>query len=208
MEGWKGRQESGLPVKRSFSQSQDTPSRHESRPAVRKDGTIVAREMSIYLDTGAYADSGPVVCKNLGFTAAGPYRIPNVKVDTYAVYTNKVPAGAMRGFGVPQIAWAYEQQMDMIAEKLGIDPVEMRRLNLLKNGDTFHTGLTMEDVGFDQLLDKVAVGVGWKGEEGTNPEKIKISGQRVFCLPERHGHAFYLERLCEDERRWKCKSAL
>jgi CO/xanthine dehydrogenase Mo-binding subunit len=160
-----------------------TISRHaiktQIKTGVRKDGTIVAREMSIYLDTGAYADSGPVVCKNLGFTAAGPYRIPNVNVDSYAVYTNKVPAGAMRGFGVPQVAWAYEQQMDMIAEKLGIDPIEMRRLNLLKNGDIFYTGLTMEDVGFDQLLGKVAVGIGWKPEEAASPGKIRSRGNGV-----------------------------
>jgi CO/xanthine dehydrogenase Mo-binding subunit len=153
------------------------------KTGVRKDGTIVAREMSIYLDTGAYADSGPVVSKNLGFTAGGPYRIPNVKLDSYCVYTNKVPAGAMRGFGVPQIAWAYEQQMDMIAEKLGIDPIEMRRLNLLKNGDIFHTGQAIEDVGFDQLLDKVTVGIGWQGEEATDPGKIKSRGKGVsVCL--------------------------
>jgi CO/xanthine dehydrogenase Mo-binding subunit len=153
------------------------------KTGVKKNGTIVAREMSIYLDTGAYADSGPVVCKNLGFSAGGPYRIPNVKVDSYCVYTNKVPAGAMRGFGVPQIAWAYEQQMDMIAESLHIDPVEMRRLNLLKNGDIFHTGQTMEDVGFDQLLEKVATGIGWKEEGGVEVEKINSQGKGVsICL--------------------------
>ncbi len=153
------------------------------KTGVKRDGTIVAREMRIYIDTGAYADSGPVVCKNLGFTAAGPYRIPNVKVDAYAVYTNKVPAGAMRGFGVPQIAWAYEQQMDIIAERLSIDPIAIRKLNLLKNGDAHHTGSPMEDVGFHQLLDKAAAGIDWEGAQNQSRENIRCRGKGVsICL--------------------------
>lgn len=179
----------GRPVKVVLSREEEflTIARHaiktRIKTGVKKDGTLVAREMSIYLDTGAYADSGPIVGKNLGFSAGGPYRIPNVKIDSYCIYTNKVPAGAMRGFGVPQVAWAYEQQMDMIAEKLGMDPVQIRKLNLLRNGDTFHTGQTMEDVGFDQLLEKAAVEIGWERKQALRSKAVKSRGKGIaVCL--------------------------
>src|SRR5690606_31394949 len=92
------------------------------KTGVKRDGTLVARKCELYFDTGAYADIGPRTSKNGGYASGGPYRIPHVWVDSYCVYTNKPPAGAFRGFGVSQVAWAYEQQMDMIAERLGIDP--------------------------------------------------------------------------------------
>src|SRR6266542_726751 len=98
------------------------PSLVRMKTGVRKDGTILARQVEIYLDTGAYAEKGPTVTQFCGVSAAGPYKIPNVKVDAYCVYTNKTVAGAMRGYGGPQAAWAYESQMDIIADKLGIDP--------------------------------------------------------------------------------------
>jgi CO/xanthine dehydrogenase Mo-binding subunit len=160
-----------------------TISRHGSKitikTGVKKNGTIIAREMAVHFDTGAYADIGPVVIKNIGFSAGGPYRIPNVKIDSFCIYTNKVPAGAMRGFGVPQVAWAYEQQMDVIAEKLGMDSLEFRRMNVLRNGDTFHTGEIIEDIGFDRLLDKVATGIGWGGQKTRDIKQIKSSGKGI-----------------------------
>ena len=135
------------------------------KTGVAKDGTLVARQIAVYFDKGAYADIGPVVTKNSGLTAAGPYRIPHVKIDAYSVYTNKVPGGAMRGFGIPQVAWAYEQQMDIIAERLGLDPLELRQKNLLVEGDLFHSGQVMEDIALGQLLDRAAAGIGW-GDQG------------------------------------------
>ncbi len=158
-----------------------TISRHGSKTTiktgVKKNGTLTAREMSVHFDTGAYAEIGPIVGKNIGFTAGGPYRIPNVKIDSLCVYTNKVPAGAMRGFGVPQVAWAYEQQMDMIAEKLGMDPLEFRKMNVLRKGDTFHTGEIIENIDFDRLLDSVAMGIGWRGQEKRDIKQIKSIGK-------------------------------
>ena len=100
------------------------------KTGVKNDGTLIARECEIHLDTGAYAEIGPRVAKKSGYTAAGPYRIPNLKIDSYSVYTNKPPAGAFRGFGVSQSAWAVESQMDIIAAALKMDPLELR----LKNG--------------------------------------------------------------------------
>src|SRR5947208_5603765 len=92
---------------------------------------------------------------------SGPYKIPHVKINFCAVWTNQVPAGALRGFGVPQAVWAYESQMDMIAERLGIDPLEFRRKNLLRDHDLFATGEQLADMHFDELLDRAAAGVNW-----------------------------------------------
>jgi len=149
------------------------------KTGVKKDGTIMAREMTIYLDNGAYADSGPIVSKNISFSVGGPYRIPNVKIDSYCVYTNKVPAGAMRGFGVPQVAWAYEQQTDIIAQKLGLDPLDIRKRNILKSGDTFHTGEIIEDIGFDQLLDEAAMGIVWDRPKRQDLDKVRSRGKGI-----------------------------
>jgi CO/xanthine dehydrogenase Mo-binding subunit len=164
----------GRPVKMIIHREEEflTVSRHGSRviikTGVKRDGTLMAREMRIYLDTGAYADYGPIVCKNVGYAAAGPYRIPHVRTDSYCVYTNKVPAGAMRGFGVPHVAWAYEQQIDMIAAKLRMDPMAIRKKNLLRNGDVFHTGSIVRDFSLDQTLDKVEKNIDWKrGAKGS-----------------------------------------
>ena len=110
------------------------------KTGVKKDGTLVARECEIHLDTGAYAEIGPRVAKKSGYTAAGPYKIPNLKIDSYSVYTNKPPAGAFRGFGVSQSAWAVESQMDIIAAALKMDPLELRKQNGYNEGDKFVTG--------------------------------------------------------------------
>src|SRR5215831_14893716 len=93
------------------------------KTGVKKEGSLVARECQIYLDTGAYADAGPRVTQKAGYRSLGPYKIPYAKVEAHGVYTNTVPAGAFRGFGALQVTWAYESQMDMIADRLGIDPL-------------------------------------------------------------------------------------
>jgi CO/xanthine dehydrogenase Mo-binding subunit len=125
---WKTRR----PVKLSFSvgESFKTVTRHPARvmvkTGVKKDGLLVARECQIYLDTGAYADAGPRVTQKAGYRSLGPYKIPYAKVEAHGVYTNTVPAGAFRGFGALQVTWAYESQMDMIAERLGMGSVAVR----------------------------------------------------------------------------------
>ncbi len=103
-------------------------------------GQILARKIEIVFDTGAYADQGPRVVRQAGYRAPGPYRIPNLRVDALAVYTNKVPAGAYRGFGASQPIFACERHMDEIAAGLGMDPVEFRKRNLLGLGDDFVVG--------------------------------------------------------------------
>ncbi len=136
------------------------------KTGVKKDGTLVARECEIYLDTGAYAEIGPRVAKKSGYTAAGPYRIPNLKIDSYSIYTNKPPAGAFRGFGVSQSAWAVESQMDIIAAALKIDPLELRKKNGYQEGDRFVTEEKLRAVGLEQCLDEVAKSIGWEAKDG------------------------------------------
>jgi carbon-monoxide dehydrogenase large subunit len=128
---------------------------------VKRDGTLVAREATLIWDKGAYADCGPAVSRNAGFGAAGPYQIPHVKVDSYSVYTNKVKAGSFRGFGVPQVTWASESQIDLIAKELGMDALEFRLKNAVEAGTVSATGEVLHSVGLKEALKKAAEAIGW-----------------------------------------------
>ena len=110
------------------------------KTGVKNDGRMIARQVETFWNGGAYADIGPRVTQKSGFTAAGPYDIEHVALDNYAVYTNEPPAGALRGFGISQVSWAYERQADIIARTLGIDPLEFRRRNVLREGRPHATG--------------------------------------------------------------------
>src|SRR5690606_1752448 len=110
-----------------------------------KDGKLLAMEVEIIGDTGAYASWGANVMRKAGVHATGPYYIPHVKVDSYAVYTNNPFAGAMRGFGATQVPIAHEQQMDMLAEKLGMDPVSIRLKNIFRKGSITATGQVLTE---------------------------------------------------------------
>jgi len=133
------------------------------KTGVKSDGRMVAREVEVWWNGGAYADIGPRVSQKSGFTAAGPYDIENVRLDNYAVYTNEPPAGALRGFGIPQLVWAYESQSDIIARELGIDPLEFRRRNLLRDGRPHATGTIMYNAELDAVLNSVAERLDWGG---------------------------------------------
>ena len=152
------------------------------KTGVKKDGTLVARECEIHLDTGAYAEIGPRVAKKSGYTAAGPYKIPNLKIDSYSVYTNKPPAGAFRGFGVSQSAWAVESQMDIIAAALKMDPLELRKLNGYNEGDKFVTEETLRAIGLKECIDEVAKSIGWEkhgaSEQGAKSRKRKLEERK------------------------------
>lgn len=131
------------------------------KTAVTNDGRITARKCDVYWNGGAYADIGPRVTQKSGFTATGPYEIDNVSIDSYAVYTNLPPAGAFRGFGIPQVVWPYESQADIIARALKIDPVEFRRKNILRDGREHPTGTVMRDAALELVLDRVADRLRW-----------------------------------------------
>lgn len=123
------------------------------RTGARRDGTLLAREAKIRWNQGAYIDLGPMVVRNAGYVSLGPYRIPNARVHAELVYTNRQPGGAFRGLGVPQMAWAGEQQLDRLARELRLDPIELRRHNLLDDGDTTVTGEQIVAPGARACLD-------------------------------------------------------
>jgi CO/xanthine dehydrogenase Mo-binding subunit len=154
------------PVKLALSMEEQffTISRHAStfriKSAVTADGHIAARHCEVFYNGGAYADIGPRVAQKSGFSAAGPYDIAAVAIDSREVYTNRPPAGALRGFGVPQLVWAYESHTDMMARALGIDPVEFRRRNLLRDGTAQATGTIMRDAAIAAVLDRLALRMG------------------------------------------------
>jgi CO/xanthine dehydrogenase Mo-binding subunit len=120
------------------------PSRIWARHTATREGRLVSVEMKILLDGGAYASSSTAVAANAAAFAAGPYLVPNALLEATVVYTNNPPCGAMRGFGAVQTCFAGEAQMDKLAEALGIDPVELRLLNAMKQGDRLPTGQVVE----------------------------------------------------------------
>jgi CO/xanthine dehydrogenase Mo-binding subunit len=144
-----------------FYQITKHPSTFRIKSGVDKDGKIIARKCEVFWNGGAYADVGPRVTQKSGLTASGPYDIDNVSIDSYALYTNVTPAGALRGFGVPQLVWAYESHTDMIARALKIDPVEFRKKNILREGRPHATGTIVKDAAIEKVLDKVAERMNW-----------------------------------------------
>jgi CO/xanthine dehydrogenase Mo-binding subunit len=122
------------------------------RTGVRNDGTIVAKSVRVLMNGGAYADTGPAVAVKAANRSIGPYRIPNLELEAIAVYTNTVPGAAFRSIGGPQAVWATESQMDMIADKLGIDPIELRMRNMLPKGAHVRPDLRPIDVDMADML--------------------------------------------------------
>ena len=143
------------------------------KSGVTKDGRVTARECEVWWNGGAYADIGPRVTQKSGFTAAGPYEIDNVHIDSYALYTNLPPAGALRGFGIPQLVWAYESHTDMIARELKIDPLEIRRKNLLREGRPQATGTLMKDAALDVVLERLATRMQWDKHFDRGTESLR-----------------------------------
>jgi CO/xanthine dehydrogenase Mo-binding subunit len=132
------------------------------KSGVTREGRIVARRCDVWWNGGAYADIGPRVTQKSGFTAAGPYDIEHVHIESYAVYTNRPPAGALRGFGIPQLVWAYESHTDLIARALKLDPLEFRRKNILRDGRPQATGTIMRDAALDLVLERLAARMKWR----------------------------------------------
>jgi CO/xanthine dehydrogenase Mo-binding subunit len=165
-----------LTVEESFKIVRRAAARVTMKTGVKRDGTLVARQCTAYYQIGAYADVGPRVVQKAGYTACGPYRIPHAQIDTHAVYSNTVNSVAFRGYGVPQLAWAYESQMDMMAERLGLDALDMRLKNLLRRGEEFAPGDLPIDCDFHGSLQRVAAAVGWG--QPTGPRQ----GRGLACV--------------------------
>jgi CO/xanthine dehydrogenase Mo-binding subunit len=151
------------------------------KTGVTRDGRITARQSICHFNTGAYGDIGPRLIKNGGYGTGGPHHIANVSVDSYAVYANIAPAGAFRGYGVSQAAWAYETQMDIIAERLGLDPLEFRMRNLLVDGDRVMTGEAMFDAHFRDLLGRAGSWIGWDGNDVVR-DGSKVRAKGLACI--------------------------
>ena len=153
----------GLPSKMEYTREESfisTTKRHpyliEHTIGARKDGKIVAAEVKIMANTGAYSSFGPGVISRGAIHAVGPYEVSNVLIEAYSVYTNNPNAGAMRGFGAPQLAIAHENQIELLAERTGKDPIEIRKINYLKKGSYTITNQKLEhSVGLDESCDKV-----------------------------------------------------
>ncbi|HLB15794.1 MAG TPA: xanthine dehydrogenase family protein molybdopterin-binding subunit [Burkholderiales bacterium] len=156
------------PVKISLTMEEQffTLTKHAStfriKSGVTKDGRITSRQCEVWWNGGAYADIGPRVTQKSGFTAPGPYDIEHVAIDSYALYTNLPPAGALRGFGIPQLVWAYESHTDLIARALKLDPIEFRRKNILREGRPQATGTPMQDAAIDKVLERLGVLLDWE----------------------------------------------
>ncbi|KAB2958725.1 MAG: xanthine dehydrogenase family protein, partial [Thermoanaerobaculia bacterium] len=144
----------GRPVRLLYDRAEDmaaTTKRHPGRvvhrTALDDAGRLIAMEVDVLLDAGAYVTLSPVVLSRAVIHAAGPYRCPNVRIRGRAVKTNSPPNGAFRGFGVPQVAFALERHLDRVARAIGLDRVELRRRNLLADGETTATGQAVADAG-------------------------------------------------------------
>jgi CO/xanthine dehydrogenase Mo-binding subunit len=133
----------------------------ELKTGVTNDGRIVAKEGRIWFDTGAFAGSGPGVASVATLVLAGPYRIPNLRLEGFAVYTNKTNCGSYRAPSGPQSNFAVESQMDIIADALGIDPLEFRLKNIVRDGDEGPTGQVLGAVGLEECLRNAAAAIGW-----------------------------------------------
>ena len=171
----------GRPVRLTLSRAEEfvTVTKHAAvitiKTGVKRNGTLTARQVTLYWGAGAYADASPGLIRASVPRSVGPYRIPAVCVDAYGIYTNLPPAAAYRGAMSSQCTWAYESHTDTLARRLGMDPLEFRRQNVLRSGEQYCTGETMHDVHFVECLEAAAEGLGW-----TQPLK-RGSG------PARHG---------------------
>lgn len=157
------------PVKIVWSREESIIGHHKrhayyfkTRWAATKEGILTAAQVDIVADGGAYVYTSPKVLGNAVLMCTGPYNIPNVSVDAKAVYTNNIPGGAFRGFGGPQGAFVAESQMNKLAERLGMDPVELRQKNLLKEGEPLSVGTPLpEGISISKVVEECASHTGW-----------------------------------------------
>ena len=178
----------GRPVKVMWSRAQEFYNTYQRqgltariKVGVNKDGSIIAMDNSLYWDAGAYVEYGANVVNAAGLSASGPYNIPNVKIDSYCVYTNLPPGGPYRGFGYSEFLFGLESHMNEIAKNLNIDPVNFRRKNAIREGDILNYGGKMNPNGLIEAIDKVAEAIEWgKKEYSDDPNKAIGKGIALF----------------------------
>ena len=159
----------GRPVRLVFTREESilsTAKRHPARIRLKlglmRNGRITAAEFRMVSDGGAYGLSTEGVMRKAAILACGPYRVPNLRVDTFGVYTNNTPGGAFRTFGAMQAQFATESHLDICAGRLGLDPFEIRRINMLRKGDETHTRQTLGSVSLGRVLDAAETASGWE----------------------------------------------
>lgn len=159
------------------------PKRHlfiiRAKWGATKNGELTAAEMLILQDGGAYLSTSSSVLGNATLMSLGAYKIPNVKIDAYGVYTNNPPGGAMRGFGAPQGTFACENQMNKLAEILSIDPIELRRINMVQDGDIFSTGAQITKIPMVKVLENCGEVYGWN-DNLINKEQLTNKSSSYF----------------------------
>lgn len=167
-------------------------------------GKLLAMENKFYWDAGAYTEYGVNITRASGYSSSGPYEVPNVRADSYCVYTNHPVGGPMRGFGMPEMHAGLEQCIDELAVQIGMDPVEFRRINCLKEGSILVTGSKMHPTGLSQCLEKTAEAIGWgKKPPPSAPNKRRGKGLALMwkapAMPPNAGSSAWVE-LTEDGR--------
>jgi len=176
------------PVKTIWTREESILAHHKRHPmwiharwGAMRDGRLMAAQVEVIADAGAYAYTSSKVLGNTAVTCTGPYAWPHAHVDCYAVITNNIPAGAFRGFGAPQGHFAAEQQMNKLAERLGMDPVALRLMNLLRAGDltTTQTQLPGGIVALPQVVEACARAAGWESQDrfaaGARPSPLGVA---------------------------------
>jgi CO/xanthine dehydrogenase Mo-binding subunit len=203
------------PIKTIWSREESIIGHHKRHPyhihtrwGATKDGKVIAAEVEVLEDGGAYIYTSTKVMGNATLMCTGPYEIPNINVDSYAIYTNNIPNGAFRGFGGPQGAFAAESQMNKLAAALGLDPVEIRMRNLLKEGSLLSVGTPLPmGVSIDKVVEKTALASGWmkekegwrKTNKGENPDPLQgniVRGKGFACAFKNVGFSFGAPEQC------------
>ena len=185
------------PVKMVWSRSESLLAREKRHPmrlryrtACDSDCRLVAQDIAIVADGGAYALLSALVLLYATTCSQGPYACPNVRIDARVAYTNHTPASAMRGFGAMQVALAYEGQMDLLAAKLGLNPLELRRRNFVRRGDTLAVGQALDThVALPELVDRVEAALGPKPEPSVAGRRV---GRGVACNLQPYGRCVWL----------------
>ncbi|MGH6684636.1 MAG: xanthine dehydrogenase family protein molybdopterin-binding subunit, partial [Pseudolabrys sp.] len=191
-----------------YSRGESMIARHKRHPirvhyklGAKKDGTLVAAQITFYVDKGAYAATGIAVMRKASSHATGPYKVPNVWVDVIGVFTNNNPCGAMRGFGAAQTAIAYEGLMDRLAAKLGMDKTVLRMKNLIHSGDAVTTGQIVPHATGQECFEAVLKRIDWQNRnyETGVPHLKRGYGVSVMCFGLGYGDGF------PDASRARCK---
>jgi len=178
----------GYPVKIRWSREQEFYNTYQRlgvkakiKLGAKEDGTITAIDHKLYWDAGAYVEYGANVVNAVGLSATGPYRIPNVSIDSFCIYTNLPPGGPYRGFGYSEFLFGLESHITRLAKKIGMDPIEFRRKNVIKEGDTLAYGAEMNPNGLHQAIAAVSKEIDSENIPKTNdPKKVIGKGFSLF----------------------------